>query len=86
MQREFIFKIKEKGVRKWLQVSAVIDVPEDWDTMSEDDQREYLIKPTGSHAHPQGIYYLASIFQKATGVEEVIDFRFTSTPPNTVCT
>ena len=82
MQREFVFKIKENGVRKWFDTSAVIDVPENWDTMSEDEQREYLIKPTGSHAHPQGIYYLASRFQKETGVEEAIDFRFTSTPPN----
>jgi hypothetical protein len=82
MLREFVFKIKEKGIRKWLEMSAVIDVPENWDAMSEDEQREYLVKPTGSHAHPQGIYYLASRFQKATGADDVIDFRFTSTPPN----
>jgi len=85
MQRVFDFKIKEKGIRKWWSASATIDVPENWDTMSEDEQREYLIKPTGSHAHPQGIYPYASRFQHAVGVESVIDFRFTSTPPNKAC-
>ena len=82
MQRVFEFKIKEKGVRKWWSISTTIDVPENWDHMSEDEQREYLIKPTGNHAHPGQILYLASKFQLATGAEDVIDFRFTSTPPN----
>ena len=80
MQRVFEFKIKEKGIRKWWIANATIEVPENWDTMSEDEQREYLIKPTGSHAHPQGIYYYASRFEKATDAENVIDFRFTSAP------
>lgn len=83
MQREFTFRIKEEGFRKWHTVIVVIDVPENWDTMSDDDQREYLIRPQGNRMHPGQILHNPSLFEKyaLNGIENgVVDFRFQSRP------
>ena len=81
MQREFTFRIKEEGFRKWHRVVAVIDVPENWDDISEDDQREYLIRPQGNRMHPCFVYQNSSLFEKhaLNGIENgVVDFHFRS--------
>ena len=88
MRKKIVFKIKIKGMRKWLVESATIDVPDNWDDMNEDEQREYLITPIASYEHQGQTLFTPSRFQKATGIEEiteeVVDFEFT-TSPNPVC-
>jgi hypothetical protein len=82
MRKEITFTIKEKGFRKHLVVSAVVDVPENWDSMSEDDKYEYLVYTPHHNIGQWVLPSSPSVFQKATGAEEVMWFRFASTPPN----
>jgi hypothetical protein len=64
MQREFVFRIKEIGVRKWHVVRACVDVPENWDSLDEGDQRNYLTRPNGYNIHyARHIAYADSRFE-----------------------
>ena len=78
MMRQLItFKIRESGKRPFV-CTAVIDVPDNWHEMTIEDQREYLVRPTGNNMHPGQILHHTSRFQKATGAEDVEDFEFVS--------
>ena len=77
MRKELTFTIKEKGFRKHIVVSVVIDVPENWDSMSEDERYEYLVFTPSKHVGQWVLPSSLSVFQKATGSEECAWFRFT---------
>ena len=75
MKQHLTFEIKEPDTPSYtLEVS--IQLPDNWHTMTKDEQRELLVKPSGSHMHPGQILYYSSPFQKAVGVDEVEDFDF----------
>jgi len=77
MKIKIEFAIKETGIRRKRRVIADVDVPGNWDKMSKEDQREYLIKPISSYHTSYGqILWRASRFQEATGAEMVDDFDF----------
>lgn len=76
MQRKMTFTILETPDDQF-DVTALVDVPIGWDDMTEDEQREYLIRPVGAHMHPGQILYNSSRFQLATGMyDEIWDFQF----------
>ena len=57
-------------------ITGTTDVPDDWDTMSDDDRREYLVFPLYTHQHLGQILYTASRFQEIIGSDPVLDFNF----------
>lgn len=77
MKRRFVFEIKEQNNTSPYKITAFINVPKNWHGMSEDDQREFLVRPIGNHMHPGQILSHASPFQRATGADIVEDFIFT---------
>ena len=81
MQRQITFRVREKGFPKLLVVTDFVNVPADWDSMSNDHKREYLVRSIISTDHPSGTTHTLSRFQKATGSEMAIDFEFAETPP-----
>ena len=82
MQIEFVFQIKEIGVRKWHVVNASVSVPEKWNRMDEWEQREYLTKPDGYSPNYHGmISWAESKIEKICGQNNIFgmiaDFKYT---------
>ncbi len=89
MQNEFVFRIKEIGVRKWHVVVASVEVPENWNELDEWNQREYITKPDGYSPNYHGmISWASSKFEKICHQHNIFgmvaDFKYT--PSNTACT
>lgn len=88
MQIEFVFKIKEIGVRKWHVINVSVDVPENWNDLDEWDQRKYLTEPVGYSPNYHGmISWAASRFENICEQHnifgEISDFKYT--PSNIAC-
>jgi hypothetical protein len=88
MQIEFIFRIKEIGVRKWHVISASVEVPENWNNLDEWDQRKFLTDPHGYSPNYHGmISWAASRFEKICQQHNIFgvvaDFKYT--PSNIAC-
>lgn len=88
MQIEFVFKIKEIGVRKWHTVIASVEVPENWNVIDEWEQREYLTKPNGYSPNYHGmISWAGSRFEEICEQNNIFgviaDFNYT--PSNIAC-
>lgn len=79
MQIEFVFQIKEIGIRKWHVVNASVEVPENWNELDSWDQREYLTKPCGYSPNYHGmISWAASRFEKICQQHNLVaDFKYT---------
>jgi len=56
--------------------TGTTDVPGNWYILTENDQREYLIKPRTSHQHRGRILSTSSRFQEIAGSDPVSDFDF----------
>ncbi len=88
MQIEFVFRIKEIGVRKWHVVVASVEVPENWNELDEWNQREYITKPDGYSPNYHGmIAWASSKFEKICNQHNIFgmvaDFKYT--PSNKAC-
>jgi len=89
MQIDFIFRIKEIGVRKWHVIAALVDVPKNWDELDDWEKREYLTKPDGySPNYHAVISWASSRFEKICNSHNIFglvaDFKYT--PSNKACT
>lgn len=75
MEKHIEFTINDKELGSFT-VTCIVDVPDSWFFMDENEQREFLIKPMSENHHPGKIVYGSSRFQKATGAYDVLDFQF----------
>ena len=80
---DFVFRIKEIGVRKWHVVPASVSVPMNWFEMNETDQMNYLSHSQGYRTNDAGLLFLDPshlkvICQSAKIYGEISDFTYTS--------
>jgi len=79
VKQEITFTIIEKTGQ--FTIVSSVDVPENWGNMSDDNRREYLVKPVGAaRMHPGQILRNSSRFQLATDIDwDILDFKFQAT-------
>ena len=81
MQKELVFRIKEKANTEPFEVVRSILVPDNWNDLSIDDRREWLIRPRFYTESGGKTYHSASPFQDVW-TDSVYDFWFSETPSN----
>jgi hypothetical protein len=75
------YRKREKPFTK----TGVIDVPDKWPQMDNDDKREWLMKPVSESWHKGVASRTLSRLQRLVGDDPIKDFVF-STPSNTAST